>query len=537
MSAPSSELSSLAPNDAAHGGPPPAPATNIPFGPWGKLLQYARTVRHLEPVQIYSRFLPQLPARQPTYSPQWRPLKGRWLEPIRKGRAQTGPCRFRFLNLEREISSWNDNSLSQLWLYNLHYFEHSDELLVERWIAENDTGEGIGWAPYPTSLRIANWCKWILNGASRTKSVALSLASQALWLETHLERHLLANHLLANAKALLFAGCVLECPDAARWRKTGLEILAEELPRQLLSDGAHVERSPMYHSIVLEDLLDLYNLSQAFSGLLPDFSVNAGRMLRWLEWMTHPDGQISFFNDAAFGVAPPLPKLQAYARRLDIRSQALLLGESGYVRLDNDRLVLIFDAAPLGPDYQPGHGHADALSFELSRGDRRILVNSGTSTYDAGPMRAFERGTAAHNTVRIDGMDQSEMWASFRVARRARPFGLKTDQRSFAEAAHDGYHRLGAKVTHRRRITLTNDHNVMISDWLVGSGSHDVELFFHFAPGANPAIQFDPRLTVSTFPTVYSTGFNQRIPNQTVVGRWSGPCPVRFDTRIDVSRA
>src|SRR6266516_3614946 len=206
--------------------------------PWQSLLRYARTVRYLEPVQIYTRFRPLPRVRTPHQAPQLRELAGEWLEPIAKDPAQTGPNRFRFLNQEREITSWNDPSASKLWLYNLHYFEHVDEELVERWIAENAVGQGIGWDPYPTSLRIANWCKWILSGASPEPHVFASVGVQAAWLEKRLERHL-----LANAKALLFAGSVFQGANAERWRAAGLRILEQELPRQILTDGAHVERS------------------------------------------------------------------------------------------------------------------------------------------------------------------------------------------------------------------------------------------------------------------------------------------------------
>jgi hypothetical protein len=502
---------------------------------WQRFLLYARTVQHLKPVQLYSRLLPQVSRSVANIKPGWSPVNGEWLQPIEKDRAQIGPSRFRFLNAEQDIESWNDRSLSRLWLYNLHYFEHVEAELVERWIAENPLGQGVGWEPYPVSLRVANWCKWILTGGSPKASVCGSLAEQALWIETHLERHLLANHLLANAKALLFAGCVLECPEAERWRKTGLRILAEELPRQILADGAHVERSPMYHSIVLEDLLDLCNLSRAFDNDVPSLEPYVARMLSWLEKMTHPDGRISFFNDATFGIAPICAALQSYAQRLGITPAGRELKESGYVRLENGETAIIFDAAPLGPDYQPGHGHADTLSFELSWRGKRIVVNSGTSTYEAGPLRAWERGTAAHNTVRVDGLDQSEMWAAFRVARRAKPFDLTTDRRSFVEAAHTGYLRLRPSVIHRRRIELADSY-VTITDSLEGSGTHDVELFFHIAPGAVPRIQFDRRLNHSLLPSAYSTGFNQRVPNQTVIGRWSGRFPIRFATRIEFSQ-
>jgi Heparinase II/III-like protein/Heparinase II/III N-terminus len=502
--------------------------------PWEALLLYARTARYLEPVQIYTRFRPHPRVNAPHSAPRLRPLIGEWVHAIAKSPAQTGPNRFNFLNQEREVASWNDPSASQLWLYNLHYFEHVNEELVERWIAENPTGQGVGWDPYPTSLRIANWCKWILSGESPKPQVYASIGMQAAWLEKRLERHLLANHLLANAKALLFAGSVFQGAYADRWCAAGLRILEQELPRQILADGAHVERSPMYHSLLLEDIIDLCNLRRAFDGLLPDLSDYASRMLGWLERMTHPDGGISFFNDAALGIAPDPSALQAYAQRVGVHSVPVILGESGYVRLENDHIVIIFDAAPLGPDYQPGHGHADTLSFELSCDGRRILINSGTSTYDAGPVRTFERGTGAHNTIRINGVDQSEMWGAFRVARRARPFDLRTDHRLFAEAAHDGYHRLRPKLTHRRRIELSGD-TVIITDRLEGRGQHTVELFYHIAPGADPKIELDPKLIREVTPSVYSAGFNAPVPNQTVIGHWCGDCPAHFETRINLS--
>ena len=81
--------------------------------------------------------------------------------------------------------------------------------------------------------------------------------------------------------------------------------------------------------------------------------------------------------------------------------------------------MALLDVAPVGPDYLPGHAHADTLSFELSLFGQRVLVNSGTSQYEAGPERSRQRGTAAHNTVIVDGHDSSEVWAGFRVARRA----------------------------------------------------------------------------------------------------------------------
>jgi hypothetical protein len=154
------------------------------------------------------------------------------------------------------------------------------------------------------------------------------------------------------------------------------------------------------------------------------------------------------------------------------------------VRLEAGPAVLIADAAPVGPDYIPGHAHADTLSFELSLGSQRVLVNGGTSTYDAGEQRRRERGTAMHNTVEVDGEDSSEVWAAFRVARRAKPFGVRWGQDDgvfWLEAAHDGYRRLPGKVVHHRRWEL-QDHRLRITDTLDGR-FNGATARFRFSPG------------------------------------------------------
>ena len=84
-----------------------------------------------------------------------------------------------------------------------------------------------------------------------------SLYEQALWLEKNIEYHLLANHYFKNGKALIFAGMYIAGQDAERWLKKGRQIIASELEEQILPDGGHFERSPMYHAMILEDCLDI----------------------------------------------------------------------------------------------------------------------------------------------------------------------------------------------------------------------------------------------------------------------------------------
>ena len=475
------------------------------------VLKEIRTVRCLRPVQIVNRFTRRLP-RQPRFpKPAQRVRVGYWLEPVAYEPAPlTVPSRLRD--------------------YTLHYHPRPGAELVERWILENPPATGAGWEPYPLSLRIVNWIKWVMGGGLATRSVSESLAAQADYLSRTVEHHLLANHLFANAKAMVFAGCFFQ---GGAWLGEGLRLLEREIPEQILADGGHFERSPMYHSLIFEDVLDLVNLGRAYPGLLPDWSGVAARMSGWLKQMLHPDGQIAFFNDSALGVAPEPRLLFEYAARLGIEPVSVHPAESGYIRLENGTTVVLFDAGRIGPDYQPGHAHADTLSFELSHRGQRLLVNSGISTYECGAERQWQRGTAAHNTVRVDGCDQSEVWSAFRVARRARPFDVTTDNRGWAEAAHDGYHRLKAPVTHRRRIELRKD-DLVITDTLDGRGVHEIELFFHLYPGASAGIALDPRLTPAVEETHFHPRFEQAIPNRTVVGRYRGACPVSFRTGIQL---
>lgn len=200
------------------------------------------------------------------------------------------------------------------------------------------------------------------------------------YLEGNLETYILGNHLFSNAKSLVFAGLFFEGEEAAHWLAKGLALLRREMAEQILPDGGHFERSPMYHCMILEDLLDLINLTKIYwgtagaacKGFIPSWEEAGRRMLAWLHGMCHPDGEIALFNDAAFGVTPSPAELKGYALRLGLgpavspRDGITHFAESGYVCLQGEGAVVILDVGILGPDYLPAHGHADTLSFELS---------------------------------------------------------------------------------------------------------------------------------------------------------------------------
>ena len=476
-----------------------------------RLRLYWDTLRHLKPVQFYGRlwFRYARPSVNAGPPPSVRSqAQDVWRTAARRRPSLLAPSLFRFLNETRSLDDggWEDAGASKLWLYNLHYFDDLNatdadaradwhDVLIERWIAENPPGRGTGWEPYPTSLRIVNWIKRARAGRPLSDAAVHSLAIQTRWLSKRLEHHLLGNHLFANAKALVFAGCFFEGPEADAWLSRGLGILEREIPEQILPDGGHFELSTMYHALALEDLLDLANiLRSSHRGVPAGWQKRIAAMRDWLSVMTHPDREIAFFNDAAIGVAPSPPELEAYALQLDLPRMAeeflgqRWLRDSGYVRLSAGPANAILDVARVGPDYLPGHAHADTLSFELSLGDRRVIVNTGTSVYGDDPERLRQRGTAAHSTVVIDGGNSSEVWSGFRVARRARPKSLRV-MPGEVECSHDGYRWTPGAPRHTRRWQL-GEAGLTVAD-AIRSAHTLAEAMFHFHPDFTPAIADD----------------------------------------------
>ena len=471
-----------------------------------ELQLYLHTVRHLRPVQLLARAWYRVHRPRPDLrpAPARRKTAGSYLEPILAAPTLVDADTFLFLNVERRCASaadWSRADMARLWRYHLHYFADLNSRdsqaraswhrrLLERWVSENPPGSGDGWEPYPLSLRIVNWVKWCLRGNSLPQPCEASLAVQARWLSGRVEYHLLGNHLLANAKALVHAGLHFGGAEAERWYRRGIGIIARQLGEQVLADGGHFELSPMYHALVLEDLLDLINLLRACGRQPPDEWCRAVACMRgWLLLMSHPDGEIAFFNDAAFGMAATPAELEAYAERLDLgppapRPGALaVLAASGYVRVDVGPACMICDCAAVGPGYQPGHAHADTLSFELSVAGQRVFVNSGVSEYGERSERHRQRGTAAHNTVVVNGQDSSEVWGSFRVARRARARlceATLAPPQAVVEGCHDGYARLPGRNRHTRRWSL-DPHSLHIEDRVSGA-FRQAEARFHLHP-------------------------------------------------------
>ena len=483
-----------------------------------KFLLFLNTAKHLHLSQIINRLWRRKKVKI-TFDkvPNVAPRLGHWKSHEYRSSVMPNHNEFCFLNSPKKFEGkidWVSTDQDPLWIYNLHYFNDliaeraADRLawhenLIDDWIESNPVGQPPGWDPYPTSIRIVNWIKWSVGKEQISDKFKRSICLQARWLSKTLEKHLLANHLFTNAKALIFAGFFFSGEEGDKWLTNGLRILDEQLDEQILEDGGHFERSPMYHSIILEDLIDIKRASEIWPARQLEkrrdlWSDKIARMLWWLDNMSHPDGEIAFFNDSAAGIGLKATDCRVYAGKVpEIESSFLAratngsqpefgichMHDSGYIRVHQRtcQFTSLLDVARVGPDYNPGHTHADTLSFELSIGRARFIVNGGTSSYWS-DRRQFERSTASHSTVEVNGKSSSEVWSNFRVARRAYPFGLqirKNDENLMVKCSHNGYKRLRGKPVHERQWIFFRD-SLSVNDFIIGQYKLAISRFiFH----------------------------------------------------------
>lgn len=403
---------------------------------------------------------------------------------------------------------WDHAEAGPLWAYHLHQFDWARAIGVDPaarsavildWIERHP--RGVGWSPHPLSLRALSWGKLLLTpgalalDAAGDERVRRSLASQLETLARHPEVRLQGNHLLSNLLGVVWGGLLLEGARADAWLRRE-EALRAELDRQVLPDGAHVERSPMYHSLLLENVLDLLNLARARperapAGLVPRLEDAAARMLGALQVWTHPDGEIALFADSAFDVAHPPAALQAYAERVGVAARAPVpagaLAHGGYARLESGPFALVVSLDGPMPPYQPGHAHGDALAFELSVGETRVVTDTGVFEYLPGSRREAARATRQHATCEVDGRDQAEFWSGHRVGGRPRVAVEALEPPRRVAGACAGW--ATPEVVHRRELRAGGGEAcVEVHDRLDGP-ARAVRLTLPLAPGLEPRLE------------------------------------------------
>ena len=489
---------------------------------------------------------------------------------------------------------------------------------LESWCEQNAALRGVHWTSgLEVGVRLLSW--WWICALVRPDTFPASLwrawTREIVLCGRYLAQHFSAyssanNHLIGEAAGLLAAAFLLpEWEEAPRWRERALATLEREVERQILPDGAPAEQAAHYHGFVIDFYLwcaklvhlglvrasplvaarlakagDFLTGLMDCSGCLPDFGDSDGG---YAYALTADDSGLTRSRLASLAVICARGDFKQAAGTFDARSW-WLLGEAGarafeelpaagvtrtsrfdvggywVLRGDGahtDERCLVFDCGPLGYLSLAAHGHADCLSVWLSVGGRALLVDTGTYRYHEEPeWRAYFRGTAGHNTVRVDGSDQSEATGPTMWGQRARPTLIthhSTTALDWVEGEHDGYTRLPSAVIHRRAVGFVRPEYFVILDWLLGTGRHSVEQFFHFPAGAmariadgNCVLQADElratlllrgcddaviRVMSGETEPIHgwlSPRFAAKVFSPTLLRQWTGDCPAVMVTVI-----
>lgn len=500
------------------------------------LARLVRTARHLRPSQILWRAFYQTERRLASSRlvALPRPLDLRIDFPDLPICHRTGPTdqevvrlaaagEFEHLNLRRTLGvdrpDWllGKRDEDRLWAITLHYHAWAfalarqaavgnktapallEHLLVD-WLARCQLGQAgahdLAWNSFAIATRLYWWSQILRThpGAAQVASLQGGLIEsafrQANHLASHIEWDLRGNHLIRDVVGLAVAGRLFRGREAQRWLDAATRIAVEQVNEQILPDGWHFERSPMYHIEVMQDVL-LLSLLIEEPAAVQHLKRAWSRMAAVLRWLRHPDGQIPLFNDSAFnGTCEPAEMLSRnnwLGVEVDTSQPtgSYWFKDSGFICWHDTPWSVFFDVGKVGPDYQPGHAHADTLSIECSYRGHRLFVDPGTYSYGQGTVRTYDRSTAAHNTVCIDGRDSSEVWGAFRVGRRAIPHRIQmnTDgSKLVAFAAHDGYLHLPGAPQHSRTLEI-GSREIRIIDKVEGRYRHRLSGGFLVAPG------------------------------------------------------
>ena len=331
---------------------------------------------------------------------------------------------------------------------------------------------------------------------SESQLILDTIYRHAWWVSRHLSLYSsLGNHTVAECVGLIFAGAVFRKDKLGRqWLKTGIELLIQELDHQILEDGGPAEQSLNYHRFILDlywlaiDFLEKNNLHNFYG-----YKERVTNGERFIIAFGDTHGRLSSIGDSddAHAIAPGI-----YPKRIKPegeKGQIQTFDSSGYTIINDNNTVLTLDHGPLGMAPLYNHGHADALSITLSLGGKEMLVDPGTYKYnEETEFRKYFKGTRAHNTVTIDGLDQAVLETGFIWSRPYKAKLVKNfeiDGAVFLEANHDGYARIDEPVWHFRSVINFDKVNFIIKDSFSGRGFHSFELNYHVHPDSETKLE------------------------------------------------
>jgi hypothetical protein len=476
---------------------------------------------------------------------------------------------------------------------------------MQAWLDDNPWPYGVNWSrAMEVAVRAVNWL-WaaalFADAPEFTSIVKRRFLKAMLQHGNHILNNLEfadrnGNHYLSNGVGLAFLGVLLpELAPAAAWRRKGLStIVWGEMALQVHDDGVDFEQGLGYHGLVTEFWYSCVLLCER-NGIDVPHGVRErlGRMFDFMLAYTRPDGSFPQIGDnddgrlvgldeepvgshqrhlAVGGVLYERPDLLEAAGEA-VETAAWLCGpkvlelprsapeptsrafaSGGFYVMRGADTSLVIDAGEVGMRGIGGHGHADVLSFDLWAAGAGVLVDSGTYTYSGDRLaRQRLRGTAAHNTVQVDGQDSSRLGTGrwlWLIENDAHPFGVSwssDDDRDVFVGSHDGYRRLPQPVTHTRKIVFDKRrHSWRIEDDLDGLGEHVEKIFFH--PGVPFHVEADavclhaPRgdvwlwgpveAALSQEPGWISSGYGRRQPATVLVYALRAQLPLQLRTDL-----
>jgi hypothetical protein len=470
--------------------------------------------------------------------------------------------------------------LAQAWrLTGRAEFVREIDVQLESWWGANPYGYGINWASaLEAAFRALSWI-WVFHLAGEEMNANIrrrfleSLYVHGRHIEGNLSVYFSPNtHLLGEALALHALGALFpEFPRARRWRNTGRELMSEQMRTQVLADGGHFERSTYYHVYAFDMLM----FSALLEAMPEDYMASLARMAEYLDALLGPRRELPFFGDddggrlfhpygprSRFGCA----SLAAYQGAGDDYSEigawwlagrplgklapargSRLLEYSGVAIMDHGGVHLVADTGPFGGG-SAGHSHSDTLALTLSRDGEELLIDAGTFTYTAVQERNWFRGSAAHNTLRIDALDQGTPEGPFhwmdKPEVQLESWSSDAD-RDFLQAVcrYRGFE-------HRRRIQFVKPSLILVVDEVTGPpGEHLIEQFWHSGESVSPdsprgfRLGRRARLWLSQ-PAEAITGGEHGWRSRVMGSRESaavvhaalrGPLPVQWTAAIDLS--
>jgi len=282
-------------------------------------------------------------------------------------------------------------------------------------------------------------------------------------------------------------------PEQANYLSRALRFLPQEIARQVLPDGGHVERSPAAHLTALKDLIETRSLLHLASASAPAVLGTAiERLSLALRTLRHGDGGLALFNGTRDEPAQLVELILAQSGRYG-RGGPSALPDMGFQRLQAGGTVLIVDAGAPAPPGQDRLAHAGTLSFELSIGRHRLIVNCGAAPVAGGAWTDAARATAAHSTLVIADTSSSELKP---VGLGRRPEHVKAQRQEangahWLEASQDGWRKPFGAV-HRRRLYLAESgEDVRGEDVIEAATGQPYTVRFHLHPSVAASVQQD----------------------------------------------